>query len=323
VPGPACYAQGGTECTVTDANMILGILDPEHFAGGQLQLDRARSFAAVGPIADHLGLGPEATAEGIYRIVNANMAAAIRQVSIERGLDPRDFTLVAFGGAGGQHAVAVAQEIGIPQVMLPNVPSVFSAFGMVTADMRHSSSRSLMMPLDDQALEVAAPLFEELERDIVRRLEDEPAVEGIECQRSAHLRYEKQAHEIAVELRPGDAAANIYRRFETRHRALYGTALGHKVVIVTVRTAVVGRVARVTLERHPLGPASDPPIARHAQVHPNPAPIPVIRRSDLAAGMSVPAPALVEEVDSVHYLPPGCRARVDEWLNIRIDIREG
>jgi N-methylhydantoinase A len=323
VPGPACYAQGGTECTVTDANMILGILDPEHFASGRLQLDRARSFAAVQPIADHLGLDPESTAEGIYRIVNANMAAAIRQVTVERGLDPREFTLVAFGGAGGQHAVAVAQEIGIPHVMLPNVPSVFSAFGMVTADMRHSRSRSLMMPLDDQALELAARLFEELERDVIQRLEDEPAVEATEYQRSAQLRYEKQAHEIGVDLRQGDTAADVYRRFEARHQELYGTTLGHKVVIVTLRTTVIGRVARVTLERHPSGPANDPPVARYARVHPNPAPIPVIRRPDLAAGMSVSAPALIEEVDSVHYLPPGCQARVDEWLNIRINILEG
>jgi N-methylhydantoinase A len=322
VPGPACYGQGGTECTVTDANMILGILDPEHFASGRLALDGARSLAAIQPIADHLGLAPEATAEGIYRIVNANIAAAVRQVTVERGLDPRDFTLCAFGGAGGQHAVAVAQEIGIPEVMLPNVPSVFSAFGMVTADMRHSRSRSLMAPLDDQTLAAATPLFEELERDVVQRLEAEPAVEAVECRRAAHLRYEKQAHEIAVDLLPEDTAAGLYRRFEARHKELYGTALGHQVVIVTLRTAIVGRVARIELERHPPGPETEPPIARHARVHPHAEPIPVIRRPELKAGMVVPAPALIEEVDSVHYLPPGCRAQVDEWLNLRIAILE-
>ena len=127
-------------------------------------------------------------------------------------------------------------------------------------------------------------------------------------------RLAAREHEIAVELRPDDTADDLYRRFEARHKELYGTALGHKVVVVTLRTAIVGRVAPIELERHAPGSGTEPPVARHAHVHPHAEPIPVTRRPALDAGMVVPGPALIEEVDSVHYLPPGCCARVDEWL---------
>jgi N-methylhydantoinase A len=322
IPGPACYCHGGTEFTVTDANMILGILNPNYFLGGQLKLDRELSLRAAKPIAETLRLDVVAAAEGVFRVVNANMSAAIRQITVERGIDPREFMLIAFGGAGGQHAVAVAREIGIREVLLPNMASVLSAFGMVTADMRHSRSRTLMLPLKDSTLKLVRQTFEEMETGAVAILKDDKSVESISANRVLELRYEKQAHEIPVDLRPGDTVRDVYDRFEKKHRELYGTALGHKVTLVTLRSTVIGQVSRIELRRHPLAPNRHPLIERQAHVHPNPQPIPVIRRPNLDGGMKLPVPCLIEEVDSVHYIPPGCRACVDAWLNVRIVIEE-
>jgi N-methylhydantoinase A len=318
VPGPACYGRGGTDCTVTDANMILGILNPQSLLGGKLEVDPAKSTAAIAPIAAHVGRSVQETAEGIYRIVNANMAAAIRHVTVEKGIDPRGFALVPFGGAGGQHAVALAMEIGIPEVVIPNLPSVFSAFGMVSANMRHSRSRTLMAELDDATLAAMPALFDELEQDAKKSLADESAVTSIVIERAVDLRYVKQAHEIAIEIRPGDTVADLYARFEARHKELYGTALGHAVSVVTLRTTVVGVVPPITLQRHALEPAKQLRAVRSATVYPNEGPVPVFDRTALAPGVELPIPCLVEEVDSMHYIPPGCRARVDEWLNIRV-----
>jgi N-methylhydantoinase A len=320
VPGPACYGRGGTQCTVTDANMILGILNPSSLLGGKLHVDRSRSFDAIAPIAAHVERSAEETAEGIYRIVNANMAAAIRHVTVEKGIDPRGFALVPFGGAGGQHAVALAQEIGIPEVIIPNLPSVFSAFGMVSANMRHSRSRTLMALLEDETLATMPSLFEELERDASSALSSESVVTSIVTERAADLRYAKQAHEIAIDIRPDDTAAKLYARFEARHKELYGTALGHDVIVVTLRTTVVGVVPPITLERH--APQRNVPVrpVRSMSVYPNPEPVPVFDRTMLPAGAALPAPCLVEEVDSIHYIPPRCEARIDEWKNIRVRV---
>jgi N-methylhydantoinase A len=318
VPGPACYSRGGTDCTVTDANMILGILNPTSLLGGKLDVDPARSIAAIAPIAAHVGRSPQETAEGIYRIVNANMAAAIRHVTVEKGIDPRGFALVPFGGAGGQHAVALAREIGIPEVVIPNLPSVFSAFGMVSANMRHSRSRTLMAALDEATLSEMPALFDELERDAAQALAGESAVTSIVVERTADLRYAKQAHEISIDVKPDDTVRGLYTRFEARHKELYGTALGHEVSVVTLRTTVIGIVPPIALKRHSTADTRPFRTLRSARVYPNAEPVPVIDRTSLSAGVELPVPCLVEEVDSMHYIPPGCRARLDEWQNIRL-----
>ena len=206
--------------TVTDANMVLGILEPDVASRRRARRSiRARSIARDRSRSPRTSVAARETAEGIYRIVNANMAAAIRHVTVEKGIDPRGFALVPFGGAGGQHAVALAMEIGIPEVVIPNLPSVFSAFGMVSANMRHSRSRTLMAELDDATLAAMPALFDELEQDAKKSLADESAVTSIVIERAADLRYVKQAHEIAIEIRPGDTVARPVR-------ALRGAAQG-------------------------------------------------------------------------------------------------
>jgi N-methylhydantoinase A len=317
-PGPACYGRGGTHCTVTDANLLLGILHPTALLGGKVPVHRRRSVKAIEPIAAHLGRSIEETAEGVYRIVNANMAAAIRHVTVERGIDPRGFALVSFGGAGGQHAVPLAREIGIPEVIIPNLPSVFSALGMVGANMKHSRSRTLMAPLDDASLACMSAMFDELEREPAAALAREPTVTSVAVTRAIDVRYAKQAHEIAIELKPDDTAARLYERFERRHQELYGTALGHRATIVTLRSTVVGIVPSIVLLRHEKQRLGEPRIVRRARVYPHEADVPVIDRESLCAGLVLPVPCLVEEVDSIHYVPPGCRAEIDEWHNIRV-----
>ena len=148
-PGPACYNRGGTEPTVTDANMVLGLLNPAGFFGSRLALDADKSTRALQPLAGHFDQSVSEVAKGIYSIVNANMAQAIREITIERGIDPRDFTVVSFGGAGGQHAIEVAREAGSRRVAFPALPGTFSALGLLTADMRYSRSRSMVARLLD------------------------------------------------------------------------------------------------------------------------------------------------------------------------------
>jgi N-methylhydantoinase A len=320
VPGPACYGKGGSDCTVTDANLILGLLNPDYLLGGRLKLEPERALAAIQPIAEHVGTGGLEAAEGVYRIINANMAAAIRQLTVEKGIDPRDFTLVAFGGAGGQHAVPVAREIGITDVLIPPLPSVFSAFGMAAANLRLSQARTVMRPLDDEALEELPGQFTALEAPALVALRAESAVIGINIVRSADLRYERQAHEIAVEIQPGDRAADLYARFEARHRTLYGTALGHPATIVTLRAIVIGVLPEIELPRYERRRAAPVTVGGARRVHSQADLVPVIDRMTLLTGAVLPAPSLVEEVDSVHFIPPSCRAEVDEWLNIRVRL---
>ena len=316
-PGPACYGRGGTDCTVTDANLLLGILHPSALLGGKVPVDRDLSAKAIAPIARHLGRGIDETAEGVYRIVNANMAAAIRHVTVERGIDPRTFALVSFGGAGGQHAVPLAREIGIPEVVIPNLPSVFSALGMVGANMKHSRSRTLMAPLDDASLAQLPAIFDDLERMPAAALRLEPTVTSVVVTRAVDVRYVKQAHEISIELQPEDTVEALYQRFERRHHELYGTSLGHPATIVTLRSTVIGVVPPMELRRHEKQPSA-PRILRRARVYPIDGEVPVIDRESLRAGFVLPAPCLVEEVDSIHYVPSGCSAEVDEWHNIRV-----
>ncbi len=228
-PGPACYGRGGSDCTVTDANVVLGLINPD----GVLPMDASLASRAVAGIAERFGVSVEAAAEGIIRVVNAGMAAAIRQMTVEKGIDPRDFSLLAFGGAGGQHAAALAREIGIPEVVVPRMASVFSAFGMVNAPLKISRAASVMRPLDALQPGELHRVLSGLERDARAAMRDEAASCAVVY--ALDLKYLRQAHEIIVTVGPDWTPAHIATAFEDRHRALYGTALGHALMVVTAR----------------------------------------------------------------------------------------
>ncbi|MGH7066293.1 MAG: hydantoinase/oxoprolinase family protein, partial [Acetobacteraceae bacterium] len=260
-PGPACYGKGALRPTLTDANLVLGLLDREKFLGGRRRLDRAAAERALSPLAVRLGLSIVETAAGIHRLVNARMADGLRLATVRRGVDPRAFTLAAFGGAAGLHATAVAATIGIDEVALPLEAPVFSAWGMLTTELRLELSRTRLDPAGIEA--------EKLARDFVR-MEAEGAgrlawfTGPVSFRRSADMRYGEQVFEIPVPLdgldwgSPGLDAA-IAGRFHDRHEALYTYALRDEpVVVVNLRLSVIGSLPPPTEARVPGGPPAAP-----------------------------------------------------------------
>jgi N-methylhydantoinase A len=314
-PGPACYGHGGTECTVTDANLVLGLINPD----GLLPMDVAKAEQSVVPIARHFGLPVAETAAGIYRVVNANMAAAIRQMTVEKGIDPRDFTLLAFGGAGGQHAAVLAEEVGIPEVVAPDMASVFSAFGMVNAPLKISRATSLMRPLDDLDGAMLRQVFGRLEAEVSGRIDERDC----RLEYGLDLKYLKQAHEIAITVQSDWNAAQIAAAFEQRHHTLYGTALGHPLMVVTARLTAISDPRPLQPARRDLDGWSVPAPIRLAALSGVGTQVPVYDRATLPPEVVVSGPCLIEERDTSFYMPPGATGRADAFGNLIVRPKSG
>jgi N-methylhydantoinase A len=322
-PGPACYGQGGAEPTVTDANLVLGYLDPGNFLGGRRILDRAASEAAVARLADSLGLGVAEAAAGIHRLVNTRMADGVRVATVRRGVDPRTHALLAFGGAAGLHVSAVAAELGITRVVVPVAASVLSAWGMLNTDLRIELMRSQGQTggIDTAALEAA---FTDMETDGRRRL---AWYDGeIAMRRSADMRYGEQVFEIAVPLddvdwAAPDLAAALEEAFHRAHEALYTYALRDQdVVLVHARVSVIGR-----LPAAPTAAASGGSVAAAAKAQRRVflggwTVVPVYDFAALAADQVVAGPAVVESDTTTVLLRAGDSARFDRrgWLDVAV-----
>ena len=255
-PGPVCYGRGGHEPTVTDANLVLGRLNPDYFLGGEMQLDMARAREAIQRrCCDQLGLDVVAVAHGIVEIANAAMVNALRLVSIQRGYDPRDFVLVAFGGAGPVHANRLAAETEIPTTLIPLSPGITSALGLLVTDLTHDYSATLIQRLDRLVPAEVQASYQRMEADGRATLAREgvPA-EQMSFVRQADMRYVGQSYELTIALPAGDDrfdAALIERllaRFHQEHDRVYGTsAPGEPVELVNLRLTAIGRIARPRL----------------------------------------------------------------------------
>ncbi len=251
-PGPVCYGKGGTRPTVTDANLVLGYLNPSAVLGGTIRLDRDAAIRAIKEhIADPLGISVEKAAYGISTIVNLNMVNGIRRVSIERGYDPRDFALLCAGGAAGMHITALAEEIGSTTVLVPKVSSVFCAFGQIISDVRYNYLASEPMRLDDNAnLDALNRKFEDLENQgRAHLLDDGIKAADISCNRSVEMRYVGQIHECSVEIHLGTLTPEkikaVIDAFHRRHEELYTYAEEHSPVeLVNIESTLVGKVAK-------------------------------------------------------------------------------
>jgi N-methylhydantoinase A len=328
-PGPAAYGLGGTEPTVTDANVVLGRIGTTRRLGGTIALDAARAHAAVADLARRMGgtLSVEALAEGIVRIAVARMTSAIREISIQRGHDPRDFTLVAFGGAGPMHALALADEIGIPRVLVPRHPGNFSALGLLASDVKHDDVRTRVGPLREHWARLPA-LFADMESVARRQLE----LEGFETarqrmRRSLDLRYRSQAFELNLELGAeslaADALATIEAAFHVHHQAMYGHADPTAPIdLVNARLSAYGLVAKPTAAPHEGGAAAleaalveRRPVRFEGAVHD----CPVWERERLPAGAELRGPAIVEEFGATTVVPPGWRGALDAHGNLRFE----
>jgi len=311
-PGPVCYGRGGTEPTVTDANAVLGRLDPDFFLGGAMALDLAGARAAMeARIGAPLSLGTEAAAEGVLRVTNAQLAAAVRLSLFEKGLDPRDFALLSFGGAGGLHATEVADELGITEVVFPREPGTLSAYGILFSDLVQDLARSRLYR-DDQAEAVAAAV-EGLRAEADARLAEDgvaPAQRAVEI--LADLRYRGQAFELLVPWPEAPALPPLLARFHATHRARFSYAAeGDPVEIVTLRAAAIGRLDKP--EEASATPAETATAPGSRQVWQGGAATswPVWRRERLRLADTIEGPAIIEEAFATHVIAAGWRAALD------------
>ena len=326
VPGPACYGNGGLAATVTDANVVLGYLDAAAFMGGQRPLDRAASEAAVDRVAASLGLSRLEAAAGICRMINLKMADGIRLMTLRRGVDPRRFALLSFGGAAGLHAAEVARELDIKRIIVPTAASVLSAWGMLTSDLRYEVSRTHHGAGPRIAAEEARALFCQLEQQAAGRLRtwfDGP----MSIERSAEMRYGEQIFEIDVALDDLDWNAaslvdQIEDRFHRRHEELYTyCSRDQEVVFVNARVAAVGEVSRRGQDERPAPSAAacTPRTMRQAFFGAW-REVPVFALDSLEPGHSFEGPAVVEAETTTVIVGAGDRVTVNAigWLDIAL-----
>jgi N-methylhydantoinase A len=325
VPGPACYGRGGIEPTVTDANLVLGYLDPAHFLGGSAALDEAAATAALDRLAANLEIDRIAAAEGVHRVVNTNMAEGIRLVSVRRGVDPRRFALLSFGGAAGLHVTDVARQLDLTRVVVPRVAAVLSAWGMLATDLRFEVSRTHIG--DTARLDGAGikHLFAEMEQEGVARLR--ASFDGpVRVQRSVEMRYGEQIFEITVPLEGidwdvEDPLPQIVERFHNRHEELYTYALRDQdAVLVNARAAVIGVLPAVPQE--PLREArsdATPRDKRRVWLR-EWISLPVFEFEDLAPRQIIHGPAIIESAMTTVLLRQGNSATVTPhgWLDITV-----
>ena len=323
-PGPAGYAKGGTRATVTDANLVLGYLDPANFLGGRIGLDAKAAERAVAQVAKQLGTSLREAALGISRVVNTNMAEGIKIVSVRRGVDPRKFALVAFGGAAGLHVTEVARLLEIRRVVVPSVAAVLSAWGMLATDLRYELVRSHVSEVTRMTPAALRRLFAELEEEGRRRL---GAFEGpVSVHRSLDMRYGEQIFEIqvpidGVDLQARDAIEQVVGRFHQRHEELYAYhATGQEVVIVNARVAVVGALPELSpsVSAGERGAAAAP--GRRRVYLGDWVEVPVHRMEGLAPGYQTKGPAIFESDTTTVLMREGERVSVTPhgWLDIEL-----
>jgi N-methylhydantoinase A len=331
VPGPVCYDAGGTEPTITDANLILGYLNPDYLIGGALRLNAARARAVFeAQIARPLGLSLEHAAYGAHRIAAANMIRAIRAVSTERGRDPRDYALVAFGGNGPVFACAMAQELGMRRIIVPPAPGLFSAFGLLYADVEHHYARTfrrLLRRMDLAALDAAWS-------QLVAEAQAQLAADGfgpaqMRIRRLASLHYQGQSFDLTVPAPDGPldetALATLEEAFGQEHERTYGHRAGPEEPVELTEIRVIGQA----IPERPLRPQA---LRLEAEQDPRPLPprlayfgpepgwldTPVVRRADLATPRA--GPCIIEEYDATCVIAPGARAELDEFANILVAL---
>ncbi len=326
-PGPACYGRGGVEPTVTDANLVLGYLNPEAFAGGALRLDvDAARRALEARVARPLGLSVEQAAWGVHRVVTTSMELATRVVSIERGRDPRGLTLVAFGGSGPMHGCRLAQALGIPRVILPAAAGVTAALGLLAAEVRFDVARTYVRRLDALDPAHVAAMYEEMAAQALAVVRESAAAGAITVVRSLDARYVGQGYELTVPVPGGtlDAAAlaGLRAAFDEVYAARYGYAQpAEPVEVVTWKLSAIGGASGLSLPKaRPNGPAG---MARRRAYFGEAAgwvDCAVHARDALAPGTRLSGPAIVEERESTTVLPPGVVATVDEHASLIAEV---
>ncbi len=318
-PGPACYGRGGRHATVTDANLVLGRLRADDFLGGRMTLDRDAAFHAVSRLGTVLGLSPEDTAQGIIRVANEAMAQALRVISVEQGYDPRDFSLISFGGAGGLHVCALADALGITEAILPIHAGVLSALGMLVAPKSRHLSRTVNQPVDTRLdFHRLDATFAELEEQNTAALHQEGIrPEHITHRRSIDARYAGQTHTLNI---PWQASSMLCEAFHLQHCRRFGHRLDLDMEIVNLRVA--SSAPPLPLEISPPASSPSPSPRTTARLTGIPTPVPVWRRKSLSPGQQIPGPAVITEAVATTFLEPQWYAVVDPMGNLRLRRKE-
>ena len=323
-PGPACYGSGGERPAVTDANLLLGRINPENFLGGEMALDMQAAEKALASVAGPLGRTAEETALAIVQIANNNMVGALRSVLIERGLDPRDFALLAFGGAGPLHAADLMNDAGIPSGVIPNYPGHFSAFGFILTDARVDVQRTVQMTSkrfdQDRASEVMAALIE----TGIAELKAQGYVKNIEIYRSLEMRYLGQNYELEIPIAfdsfTDETTPKVWQAFHDMHLARFGFNIPREVIeVITVKATVVSLTEKPDLATIGKADGGLEAVATRSVVFDDGRhDTPIYDRAQLRDGHTITGPAVIEEPVSVTVLRPGQPMKVDQYGNLLI-----
>jgi len=328
-PGPVCYGRGGHEPTVTDANLVLGYLNPDYFAGGAMTLDVAAATHAIEQkLARPLGLEVEEAAWGVHTIVTTNMELATRVVSIERGRDPRGLTFVAFGGSGPVHGCRLAQALGVPRVILPAAAGVTAAIGLLAAEVRFDVARTYVRRIDAADPARLTAMYDEMAAQALEVVRESAVAGDVTLARAADARYVGQGYELTVFVPAGalDAAAlaRVRAAFDEVYAARYGYANpAEPVEVVTWKLSAVGGSPRIALAKAAARGGDGAPKGTRRAYFPEArgyVDTPVYDRYALAAGARVEGPAIVEERESTTVLPPGAAATVDEYASLVAEL---
>jgi N-methylhydantoinase A len=335
-PGPACYDRGGELPTCTDADLVLGYLDADFFAGGKMKLNYARAAEAIKKhIADQLKFDLVEAAAGMYNIINVNMAAGVREVSVKRGEDPRDFPLVVAGGAGPNHACMIALELEIPVIIIPKESSIFCAAGMLMSDLKHDFVRTYSVPLSRLQKETFLNLYQEMEAEGRGYLRNERIPETrVENSYSLDMRYVKQYHEVNVSVSREDVfnfnLEEIARQFHRKHNLLYGYSLekeGTPIELLNMRLSCIGRTDKPQfMEEEFTGGDPAPAYKRHRKVYlpaqKEFADVPVFDGARLKYGNRIAGPAIIEQVNTTAFVTPEYALVVDRYGSFMLFLKE-
>ena len=334
IPGPAAYGRGGKQPTVTDANVVLGRLDKDYFLGGEMSLDDSAAQQAITGLATELGLGVPDTADGILTLVTANMANAIRSRTVQKGIDPREFALIAFGGAGPLHAVDVARELGMSEVIIPPYPGITSAVGLLTTDLKYDTIRTEFQVSDEVDLQRLNSDLEEMERELTDQfLNDGLAESAISFQRSGDLRYVGQGYELRITFSgvslDDDSLQEIFNQFHIQHRAEYGHDFPDSAIeIVNARVTGIGQMPKISQPEDINSGTQESALMKSGSCmfrvdnHLEEFETMFYQREKLPLENSIAGPAIIIQQDSATVVPPNNQFISDTAGNMLISIGE-
>jgi len=331
-PGPACYDKGGNKATVTDANLLLGYLDEKYYLGGKMRVKIENSKKVIKELANQLNIDILEAGAGIKSIVESNMTNNINEVSVWRGYDPREFTLVAFGGGAGLHCINMAEELGIKKVISPPYPAIMSALGHLVSDIQHFYSKTYINLISEADVNIIEQFFIEKEKEALKTLKEEKVTGDITVIRSIDMRYKMQSHELNIiisnnEIKKTDLPSFI-KKFQDKHEEEYGYVLkDHPVEIATLRLQCIGKNQDIKLDRNERG---NNITSENAYKHSREVYIPktglkeikVYDREKMKSGMEVNGPSLIDGLEATVFIPDGWKTQVDDYSDlIIIDVR--